>query len=164
MDVDEGPKEEVNLANALDLSESEDEEELEDIIDDFSLTNDTEEVCSQNVIASIGTQHSYYRTQTSDKSGYISSSFPTRFLPLSLGHRNLLPMSLPPNLPKPMMVKRKSLSLKTPSHQLWVRLPALLGLLRHKQNRKKTPKWMVSLGNLKSTRVGQSRCALATVY
>lgn len=41
MDVDrsETPEEEqVNLANALDLSESEDEEELEDIIDDFAQT------------------------------------------------------------------------------------------------------------------------------
>ncbi|OJT01890.1 hypothetical protein TRAPUB_7667 [Trametes pubescens] len=42
MDVDrsETPEEEqVNLANALDLSESEDEEELEDIIDDFAQTH-----------------------------------------------------------------------------------------------------------------------------
>lgn len=44
MDVGEGMKEEVNLANALDLSDSEDEEELEDIIDDFSVTAEVEEV------------------------------------------------------------------------------------------------------------------------
>ena len=37
MDVDEDVQ--VNLANALDLSESEDEEELEDIIDDFAAAN-----------------------------------------------------------------------------------------------------------------------------
>ncbi|OCH93642.1 hypothetical protein OBBRIDRAFT_885313 [Obba rivulosa] len=43
MDVDEPRAEEVNLANAVDLSESEEEEELEDIIDDFSLANETEE-------------------------------------------------------------------------------------------------------------------------
>ncbi|KAI0629296.1 RNA polymerase III RPC4-domain-containing protein [Trametes polyzona] len=47
MDIDrqETPEEEqVNMANAVDLSESEDEEELEDIIDDFALTqNATEE-------------------------------------------------------------------------------------------------------------------------
>jgi DNA-directed RNA polymerase III subunit RPC4 len=36
MTVD-GPAEDVNLANAVDLSESEEEEELEDIIDDFSI-------------------------------------------------------------------------------------------------------------------------------
>lgn len=37
MTTDEPPvEEEVNLANAVDLSESEEEEELEDIIDDFS--------------------------------------------------------------------------------------------------------------------------------
>ncbi|TFK94181.1 hypothetical protein K466DRAFT_608438 [Polyporus arcularius HHB13444] len=37
MDVDrEEPEEEVNMANAVDLSESEEEEELEDIIDDFA--------------------------------------------------------------------------------------------------------------------------------
>ena len=38
MDVDETPEPEaeVNLANAVDLSESEDEEGLEDIIDDFA--------------------------------------------------------------------------------------------------------------------------------
>lgn len=39
MEVDETPEPEpeVNLANAVDLSESEDEEELEDIIDDFAV-------------------------------------------------------------------------------------------------------------------------------
>ncbi|CAL1714722.1 unnamed protein product [Somion occarium] len=35
MDVDQ-PREEVNLANAIDLSESEEEEELEDIVEDFA--------------------------------------------------------------------------------------------------------------------------------
>ncbi|CCM02436.1 uncharacterized protein FIBRA_04535 [Fibroporia radiculosa] len=44
MDVDVTPEPaEVNLANAVDLSESEEEEELEDIIDDFALGNDVEE-------------------------------------------------------------------------------------------------------------------------
>ncbi|KAI1796644.1 RNA polymerase III RPC4-domain-containing protein [Ganoderma leucocontextum] len=45
MDVDrEGtPEEEVNMANAVDLSESESEEELEDIIDDFAQTQEQEE-------------------------------------------------------------------------------------------------------------------------
>ena len=39
MEIDETPEPEpeVNLANAVDLSESEDEEELEDIIDDFAV-------------------------------------------------------------------------------------------------------------------------------
>ena len=38
MDVDETPAEQqgVNLANALDLSESEEEEELETLIEDFA--------------------------------------------------------------------------------------------------------------------------------
>jgi hypothetical protein len=35
---------EVNLANALDLSESEEEEELEDLIEDFALTADEGQV------------------------------------------------------------------------------------------------------------------------
>ncbi|KZT10060.1 uncharacterized protein LAESUDRAFT_741655 [Laetiporus sulphureus 93-53] len=39
-------EEQVNLANAVDLSESEDEEELEDIIDDFAFANDTEEAAN----------------------------------------------------------------------------------------------------------------------
>ncbi|OBZ73777.1 hypothetical protein A0H81_06054 [Grifola frondosa] len=47
MDVDEdvnaAADEEVNMANAVDLSESEEEEELEDIIDDFALAQETEE-------------------------------------------------------------------------------------------------------------------------
>lgn len=48
MEVDEEAEDEqkVNLANAVDLSESEEEEELEDIIDDFALANDMEEVCA----------------------------------------------------------------------------------------------------------------------
>ncbi|PCH44215.1 hypothetical protein WOLCODRAFT_77085 [Wolfiporia cocos MD-104 SS10] len=37
---EESDAKEVNLANAVDLSESEEEEELEDIIDDFALAND----------------------------------------------------------------------------------------------------------------------------
>lgn len=47
MDVDrEGipDEEEVNMANAVDLSESESEEELEDIIDDFAQAQAQEEV------------------------------------------------------------------------------------------------------------------------
>ena len=35
-DRDESPEEGINMANAVDLSESEEEEELEDIIDDFA--------------------------------------------------------------------------------------------------------------------------------
>lgn len=35
---------EVDLANALDLSESEEEEELEDLIEDFALQADMEQV------------------------------------------------------------------------------------------------------------------------
>ncbi|CDO73287.1 hypothetical protein BN946_scf185008.g49 [Trametes cinnabarina] len=48
MDVDrqETPEEEVNMANAVDLSESEDEEELEDIIDDFAQTQRENEEAS----------------------------------------------------------------------------------------------------------------------
>jgi len=34
----------VNLANALDLSETEDEEEMEDLVDDFSIHNEPDEV------------------------------------------------------------------------------------------------------------------------
>ena len=46
MDVDREstPEEEVNMANAVDLSESESEEELEDIIDDFALAQEQEDV------------------------------------------------------------------------------------------------------------------------
>ncbi|KAM5533857.1 hypothetical protein V8D89_012520 [Ganoderma adspersum] len=45
MDVDREstPEEEVNMANAVDLSESESEEELEDIIDDFAQAQEQEE-------------------------------------------------------------------------------------------------------------------------
>lgn len=44
MDITPEPQEEVNLANAVDLSDSEEEEELEDIIDDFAFANEAEEV------------------------------------------------------------------------------------------------------------------------
>jgi hypothetical protein len=36
VDLDVPAKEEADLANAVDLSESEEEEELEDIVDDFA--------------------------------------------------------------------------------------------------------------------------------
>ena len=44
MEVDEAQEEAVNMANAVDLSESEEEEELEDIIDDFAQVHEQEEV------------------------------------------------------------------------------------------------------------------------
>ena len=45
VDRDESPEEEaVNMANAVDLSESEEEEELEDIIDDFAQSQEQDEV------------------------------------------------------------------------------------------------------------------------
>jgi DNA-directed RNA polymerase III subunit RPC4 len=40
-----GDAADVNLANAVDLSESEEEEELEDIIDDFSAKTEQDLVC-----------------------------------------------------------------------------------------------------------------------
>lgn len=43
VDITPEPQEEVNLANAVDLSDSEEEEELEDIIDDFAFANEAEE-------------------------------------------------------------------------------------------------------------------------
>ncbi|KAH9945719.1 RNA polymerase III RPC4-domain-containing protein [Amylocystis lapponica] len=44
LDVDgDEEREVVNLANAVDLSESEEEEELEDIIDDFAMASDTQD-------------------------------------------------------------------------------------------------------------------------
>lgn len=46
MDIDEAAAAgEVDLANALDLSESEEEEELEDLIEDFALQADMAQVC-----------------------------------------------------------------------------------------------------------------------
>lgn len=36
---------EVNLANALDLSESEEEEEMEDLVEDFAMRAEMEQVC-----------------------------------------------------------------------------------------------------------------------
>jgi len=41
----------VDLANALDLSESEEEEELEDLIEDFALQADLEQVCLSTKIS-----------------------------------------------------------------------------------------------------------------
>ena len=43
-DRDESPEEGINMANAVDLSESEEEEELEDIIDDFAQAQTQEDV------------------------------------------------------------------------------------------------------------------------
>lgn len=46
MEIDDTPppKEKVNLANAVDLSDSEEEEVLEDIVDDFAVVEDISEV------------------------------------------------------------------------------------------------------------------------
>jgi hypothetical protein len=55
--------EEVDLANALDLSESEEEEELEDLIDDFALQGEADQVIIPNLhmvlalILNIGRRH-----------------------------------------------------------------------------------------------------------
>ena len=63
---------EVNLANALDLSESEEEEELEDLIEDFALQADLDQVrLSHELYMSI---NHFARIQVSDKKDCTSSS------------------------------------------------------------------------------------------
>jgi hypothetical protein len=76
MDIDEAAERgEVNLANALDLSESEEEEELEDIIDDFA-TQAVDEVRSIFTCASLHLNDNVKRTTISVKSVYTISSSP----------------------------------------------------------------------------------------
>ena len=92
MEIDETPEPEpeVNLANAVDLSESEDEEELEDIIDDFAVAqqNMEEDVRMLYPEPPMLLTYELCRTRTSDKSVSTSSNSPP-LSPLSshLPHR-----------------------------------------------------------------------------
>ena len=86
MDIEEAAATgEVDLANALDLSDSEEEEELEDLIEDFALQADLEQVCiSINSVC-----HSLItlpRTRVFDKKNFTSSSSQTHFLLSSRKH------------------------------------------------------------------------------
>lgn len=68
---------EVDLANAVDLSESEEEEELEDLIDDFALQTDLTEVClvlPHFAMPIEGLPH--YRKPIFVKNAFTSSSSP----------------------------------------------------------------------------------------
>ena len=64
---------EVNLANALDLSESEEEEELEDLIEDFALQTDLDQVRLGHELYMLFINH-FARIQVSDKRDCTSSS------------------------------------------------------------------------------------------
>jgi hypothetical protein len=70
----------VDLANALDLSESEEEEELEDLIEDFALQADLEQVCLSTKISLsfVNLLTALPRTLVSDKKDSTSSNFLTR--------------------------------------------------------------------------------------
>ena len=73
----------INLANALDLSESEEEEVMEDIINDFARDS---EVRQPHVYALPGELFfilTFCRTKACDKNGSISSSSRRPFLLLS---------------------------------------------------------------------------------
>lgn len=92
---------EVDLANALDLSDSEEEEEYEDLIHDFALQAEVEQV-----ITNLPFHPTFYdltlsgRTRTSDKKDSTSSNFPTRFLySLQWMSPSLSPMSHHQHLP-----------------------------------------------------------------
>lgn len=85
MDVDRSasPDQEVNVANAVDLSESEEEEELEDIIDDFAQTQEQQEVHCPSWFSYINGERSLplyvHRIRTSDKNVYTFSNSHTHF-------------------------------------------------------------------------------------
>lgn len=76
-----------NLANALDLSESEEEEEMEDLIEDFAHEME-DEVCISS--PEIYHYNLIFRTPISAKKNYISSNFRIRF-PLSPLQREAIP-------------------------------------------------------------------------
>lgn len=56
--------EEVDLANALDLSESEEEEELEDLIDDFAVQGEADQVIIPNLYLVLALIHDIGRRHT----------------------------------------------------------------------------------------------------
>jgi len=65
----------VNLANALDLSESEEEEELEDLIEDFALQADEGQVCAHFILYFSYSDVRISRILTFGKKDCISSNF-----------------------------------------------------------------------------------------
>ena len=158
MDVDrQEPEEEVNMANAVDLSESEEEEELEDIIDDFALTQQQqpEEVRAYIHPALVVSYRVFFRIRIFDKNASTSSSFPNLSRCSSRDIPNKAPMSKARVRPSPVPAKippRKLPSPTTQSHrQLQLEpLPKRL---------KSRPKSTASLVSWRSTRVAQSRCA-----
>jgi DNA-directed RNA polymerase III subunit RPC4 len=74
--------EDINLANAVDLSESEEEEELEDIIDDFSLNVEQDVVCGCSKSLILRHTLNTHRVRTFVKNDYSSSNFLLLFLSL----------------------------------------------------------------------------------
>ena len=100
MEVEEEEEEtsKVNLANAVHLSDSEEEEEMEDIIDDFALnmSMDTVRTRHSHLMAYIDVR---YRTTIYNKSDYTSSNFPILYLPFCQSQqdvrKNLLWLRLP---------------------------------------------------------------------
>ena len=163
MEIDETPEPEpeVNLANAVDLSESEDEEELEDIIDDFAVAqqNMEEDVRMSYPEPPMLLTYEVCRTRTSDKSVSTSSNFP---LPSPLS-------SHPPHRRRPLSQNSRQRRIqqilpangKSP-------LPPTQNLLHPTQllppARRPTPsrKSTVSSGSSRYTRAALSRCASRT--
>ena len=153
MEVDEAQEEAVNMANAVDLSESEEEEELEDIIDDFAQVQEQEEVSGSPTKPWLYPDTSSRRPsliQTFDKNVYISSSSPNRS-PLSSRPslaRALTPRAKARQSPGPAMTRaRRSHLPKTQN------LPPTAP-----QDQKRLPRTQnstASSANWKSTRAGK---------
>jgi hypothetical protein len=148
---------EVDLANALDLSESEEEEELEDLIEDFALQADLEQVRlpTKSVLWML---IALPRIRVSDKKDSTFSNFPTRFLHFSPRHHRKMKsqwtlMRHPPH-PK-----------EWPSPQIQNPLNPNHPLHLHPFQKFNRSQWTIrnskstgSSVNWKSTRVGLSRC------
>lgn len=95
------PKEEVNLANAVDLSDSEEEEVLEDIVDDFSVPLDITDVRMRLMFLTLQLSQSQLRIQMFAQSVSISSSFQNHSqhlypVPPPRGMRKVKVWQLPP--------------------------------------------------------------------
>ena len=153
MEVDEAQEEAVNMANAVDLSESEEEEELEDIIDDFAQVHEQEEVSGSPTKPWLYPDTSSRRPsliQTFDKNIYISSSSPNRS-PLSSRPslaRALTPRAKARQSPGPAMTRARRSRLPKTQNRQPTAPPVQKKLPR-------TPNSTASSANWKSTKAGK---------
>lgn len=148
MTKDEGqdtPTEQVNLANAVHLSDSEDEEEIEDITNDFTLPEDeiaTVRSFFSSPLSNPDTSSACIRIHSPDKNIYISFNSLFHFQHSNPNnHLSLYPQQKPQTF-HPLLLLKKYHSQKILNHPLLHLHPSLLRLQEKRVDHKRNKKWM----------------------